>query len=274
MRRWAFEDPDTSEAAANTTNVSGVHSASTRPAPYIEEQDGQDRLVGSIPVDELATDFQPIVNLLTGETCGYEVLPRCLREGLTDPAELFARATFEKTVGELGRAIRSLAVRKCPGTTLYFPLHPGELKDRFLIRPDDPMCSHDGQIFFQLSQASLSTMAWQMVRELSTRGGIGLVIDNLGGGPATLKQLVDLSPAAVKLDRELLSEIHQSPRKQIVVRSIVTMCDQLGARVLANGLDHDAEVEMAIACGIEFGQGAVLGDPLPLPAISLWPPSE
>ena len=92
-------------------------------------------------------------------------------------------------------------------------------------------------------------MALQMVRELGTRGGVGIVIDDLGAGPSTLKQLVDLAPAAVKLDRELLAGIDQSTRKQIVVRSIVGMCEQLGARVIAKGLDHDAELETAIACG-------------------------
>ena len=65
---------------------------------------------------QLAADFQPIVNLHTGETYAYEVLPRCLVEGLTDPEDLFARATFEKTVGELGRAIRAIAVRECAGS--------------------------------------------------------------------------------------------------------------------------------------------------------------
>src|SRR3954470_7994239 len=143
MPRWAFDDLDTAETAAQTTNVSGVHAASTRPAPHIEDAERANRLLGSIPVDQLAADFQPIVNLHSGETYAYEVLPRCLVEGLTDPEDLFARATFEKTVGELGRAIRGIAVRECVGCAIYVPVHPGELKDRYLVRPDDPICGHD-----------------------------------------------------------------------------------------------------------------------------------
>lgn len=274
MARRAFEDLDTTETAGQTTNVSGVHAASTRPAPHLEDAEYAERLLGSIPIDQLAADFQPIVNLTSGETYAYEVLPRCMVEGLTDPEDLFARSTFEKTVGELGRAIRGIAVRECVGTAIYIPVHPGELKDRYLVRPDDPICGHDAQVFLQLSQPTMSTMALQMIRELGTRGGVGIVIDDLGAGPATLKQLVDLAPAAVKLDRELLAGIDQSTRKQIVVRSVVNMCEQLGARVIAKGLDNEAVLAAAIACGVMHGQGVLLGEPSPLPAISMWPPAK
>jgi EAL domain-containing protein (putative c-di-GMP-specific phosphodiesterase class I) len=267
MRRRAFEELESQEAATRTTNVSGVHSSSSGAAS------DERASIGSIPVAELAADFQPIVNLHTGETCGYEVLPRCMLEELAEPAELYARAMFEKTVGELGRAIRTIAVRECPAAALYLPLHPGELKDRHLIRPDDPICSHDAQIFFQLSQSSLSSVALQMLRELSARGGIGLAIDDLGAGPATLKQLVELSPSVVKIDRELVAGLDHSARKQIVVRALVTMGEQLGARVMAKGLDTEAALETAMACGVVYGQGAVLGEPTPMPAISIWPPA-
>jgi EAL domain-containing protein (putative c-di-GMP-specific phosphodiesterase class I) len=231
-------------------------------------------LIGSIPIEDLGADFQPIVNLHTGQTRGYEVLPRCRREGLTDPAELFARATFEKTVGELGRAIRTIAIRDCAGASLYIPVHPGELKDRFLVRPDDPICRHDSLVYLQLSQASLSGLAMLMTGELGSRGGVGLVIDDLGAGPATLKQLVEIEPAAVKLDRALIAGIDRSLRKQTVVRALCTMCEQLGAQVIAKGIDSEAELTTLMECGIVYGQGYVLGEPAPLPTISAWPPSR
>jgi EAL domain-containing protein (putative c-di-GMP-specific phosphodiesterase class I) len=273
MRRRAFDEPDTIERAGHDTNVSGVHSASTRPAPYLEELGSASRLVGSIPIDELGADFQPIVNLHTGETRGYEVLPRCRREGLTDPTELFARATFEKTVGELGRAIRSIAIRECAAAALYIPVHPGELRDRFIVRPDDPICVHDAPIFLQLSQPSLSDLARLVIAELGSRSGVALVIDDLGAGPSTLQQLIELEPAAVKLDRELVSGIDRSVRKQTVVRSLVAMCEQLGAQVIAKGVDSQSELNAVLDCGVVYGQGYVLGEPSPLPTISAWPPA-
>jgi EAL domain-containing protein (putative c-di-GMP-specific phosphodiesterase class I) len=272
--RWAPEEADTAENALYSHNASGVHTSATSPAPYIEELERANRLVGSIPLDELGTDFQPIVNLISGETVGYEALARCGGEGLTEPSDLFARAALEKKVGELGRAIRAIAVRDCPGKPLYVPLHPSELRDRFLVQPDDPIFTHDAPMFLELAQPLLSGVALQVIRELGSRSSVALAIDDFGVGPATLKQLVELQPAAVKLDSELIAGLDQSRRKQVVVRALVQLCEQLGAQLIAKGIDCTAEAEAAAACGVVLGQGYVLGEPSPLPAISIWPPPE
>jgi EAL domain-containing protein (putative c-di-GMP-specific phosphodiesterase class I) len=267
----AFDDADTSEFARHA-NVSGVHASTTSPAPYLDDHAQEHRLVGSIPLDLLTADFQPIVNLHSGETRGYEVLARCGGAGLTEPTELFARATLEKKMGELGRAIREIAVRECGGKAIFVPIHPSELRDRYLVQPDDPIFGHDAPVFLEIAQPTLSGLAMQVIRELGSRSSIGLVIDDLGAGPATLKQLVDLEPVAIKLDRELMAGIDKSRRKQIVVSAVVSMCEQLGAQIIAKGVDCEAEAEAARDCGVVFAQGFVLGEPTPLPAISIWPP--
>lgn len=276
MPRWprpASEDDDTSAFETFGPNVSGVHTSETSPAPYLEELERANRLVGSIPLDEITTDFQPIVNLLSGATEGYEALPRCGGEGLTEPSDLYARAALEKRVGELGRAIRAIAVRECPGKPLYLQLHPSELRDRFIVQPDDPIFSHDAPLFLELTQPTLSGVAVQVIRELGSRCQVALVIDDFGVGPATLKQLIELEPAAVKLDPELVAGLDQSRRKQAVVRSLVHMCEELNARLIAKGVDCEAEAEAVSACGVVLGQGYVLGERAPLPALSIWPKS-
>ena len=68
-----------------------------------------------------------------------------------------------------------------------------------------------------------------------------------------------------------MAGLDKSRRKQIVVRALVSMCEHLGAQVIAKGVDCEAEAEVARECGIVFAQGFVLGEPSPLPAISIWP---
>lgn len=274
MRRPAFDDEDTTEFALHSANLSGVHASTTSPAPYVEEFERANRLVGSIPLDHITADFQPIVNLHTGETRGYEVLARGLGDDLRDGTELFARAVLEKKTGELGRAIREIAIRECAGRALYVPVHPSELRERFLVQPDDPIFSHDAPVFLQLQQPMLSGLAMQVIRELGSRCSISLVLDELGAGPPTLKQVIDLEPAAVKLGAELIAGLDKSRRKQIVVRAVVSMCEQLGAQVIAKGVDCQPELEVARECGVVFAQGFALGEPTPLPAISAWPPDR
>ena len=274
MRRPAFDDEETGELDAQSAYVSGVHGSTTSPAPYLEELERTNRLVGSIPLDQVTADFQPIVNLHSGVTLGYEALARGMGEGIGDAAELFARASMEKKVGELGRAIREIAMRECAGKTLYIPVHPGELRERFLVQPDDPIFSHDAPVFLELAQPTLSGLAMHVIRELGARSSVALVIDDFGAGPATLKQLIDLEPAAFKLDAELLAGLDRSRRKQVVVRGLVAIGEQLGAMVIAKGVDCEPEAAAARDCGVTFAQGFALGEPAPLPAISVWPPSR
>ena len=89
-------------------------------------------------------------------------------------------------------------------------------------------------LFLQLSQSTFSGLAAHVVRELGSRGGLGLVLDDIGAGPTTLKQLVDLRPVAVKVDRELCAGLDRSARKQAVVRGLVQICEQLGAQESAS----------------------------------------
>ncbi len=268
----AFDEEITAEHLPSVCGASGVHQTPTEPAPYLEEPELAESLLGSIPLSALSADFQPLVDLRSGETAGFEALPRVRSEGFNDAAELFARASFEKTIGELGRLVREIASRECIGTALYVSVHPGELKYGNLVRPDDPIALHDAPVWLQFSQPSFATLGTQIVQELAGRSDVSVVLDDFGAGPATLKQVIELSPAAIKIDSELIAGLDRSRRKRLVVSVIAAMCEELGAVAIAKGVDCQAEMEAVIDCGIQLAQGYLLGEPAPLPAISIWPP--
>jgi EAL domain-containing protein (putative c-di-GMP-specific phosphodiesterase class I) len=266
MGSRAFDDEIT---ATHGTGVSGVHESPTQPAPQVEDDAA---LIGSVPVEALGAEFQPLVDLRTGLTAGFEALPRCRAEGLADPRELYARASFEKTVGELGREMRAIAVRECVGTALYVSIHPGELKYGDLVRPDDPITQHDAPVFLQLCQPSFATLALQILGELSSRSGVSLVLDDFGAGPSSVKQLVELSPAVVKIDAELIAGIDHDRRRREAVGAVVELCERLGAETIAKGVDTGRQLQAALECGVRYAQGAVVGEPAPMPTVSHWPP--
>jgi len=265
MKRYATEDKPTTN-----TQASGVHEAPTNPAPYVDEAPTAE-LIGSIPLAEVSVLFQPLVALDTGQTLGFEAVPRCMVAGLSDLEELYARAVFEKKMGELGRHLRTIAMRECLGTPLYIDVHPNELKESWLIRPDDPMCGHDAEVFLEVGQSQLSGVALQVLAELGARSGISLVLDDLGG-VSNLRQLLELNPSAVKIDSSLVRGCDRSRAKQKVLKGLAAMCDDLGVRVIAKGVDSEFELQAVAGVGIRFGQGYVLGAPAPLPVVSNWPP--
>jgi EAL domain-containing protein (putative c-di-GMP-specific phosphodiesterase class I) len=263
------EQQEATTANYGPTQTSGVHQSPTSPAPYLEELP-DDAMVGSIPMEALTCFFQPVVSLRNGKTFGFEAIAHCTAEGLTDREELFARAAFEKRVGELGRAVRAIAFTECPSIPLFVSVHPHELKESWLIRPDDPICGHDAEVFLQVAQGAYSPMCLHVLSEVSSRTGIALLLDELGGPGSNLRQLVELAPAFVKLDAELVVAIDRNPRKRAAALGLVRMCGDLGAQVIAKGISTEAELRTLLECGVTFGQGDLLGAARELPTVSSW----
>ncbi|HEX7478168.1 MAG TPA: EAL domain-containing protein [Polyangiales bacterium] len=265
-----LEEPTT--ANYGPSQVSGVHEAPTQPAPYVEEELFRDSLVGSVPVESLSAHFQPVVALCTGKTFAFEALPRCDVEGLRDPEELFARAAFEKKIGELGRAVRRAAFDACPGAPIFIGVHPHELKDSWLIRPDDAISSHDREVYLQVDQPVCSAVCMHVLSEVASRTGVSLVVDDLGASGSNLSQVIELGPSFVKLDAALVRGIDRNLRKRKVVSALVKMCADLGAQLIAKAVDSEAALRTLIELGVPYGQGSVLGAPAPKPVASKWLP--
>jgi EAL domain-containing protein (putative c-di-GMP-specific phosphodiesterase class I) len=167
--------------------------------------------------------------------------------------------------------VRAAAFTDCPSIPVFVSVHPHELKDAWLIRPDDPLCSHDAEVFLQVAQTAYSPMCLHVLTEVASRSGIALVLDDFGDSASSLRQLVELSPAFVKLTAELVRDIDQSARKRVVVSSVVQMCMDLGAQVIAKGVETELEAQVLRDFGVAYGEGPLMGLPTAMPAVSLWP---
>ena len=91
--------------------------------------------------EDLHVVFQPIVDMHTGVLFATEALVRCRIPELADPMALFRNAVSGKWTGRLGRMIREIAMPLCAGSPIFVNIHPNELSDRWLVRPDDPIIS-------------------------------------------------------------------------------------------------------------------------------------
>lgn len=244
----------------------GVRRLTPRTMPEIPAQPDpdSDEIIGTVPVADLACVFQPIVNLNTNKLFAYEVLARCRTPGMTNPQVLFDRASAGRFCGLLGRTVRTLAFPQCRGIPLFVNVHPDELSDRYVIQPDDPMYSHDDEVFVEITESvplSHYNLCSQMLKEMRARGGIHLVVDDLGAGYSNLKRIADLEPGVVKLDRDLITNMDKNVRQRVLVRTVVNMCVELGAKVVAEGIETRAELQAACDAGVHYGQGFFLGRP-------------
>jgi EAL domain-containing protein (putative c-di-GMP-specific phosphodiesterase class I) len=214
--------------------------------------------------------------LTTGSLFAYEALVRCRKPELANPLVLFERAVAAGCAGRLGRMIREIAMPLAAGLPLFLNVHPQELQERWLVRPDDPIYQHDSEVFLEITESVPLThfeLCIDVLREVRDRSGIHLVVDDLGAGYSNLKRIADLAPQVVKIDRGLVYGVDRNPRQHQLVTSVVRLCTDLHAVVVAEGIETEDELRALSDTGAHYGQGFLFARPaFPMPAVT-WPPS-
>ena len=92
--------------------------------------------------------------------------------------------------------------------------------------------------------------------------GIGLAIDDFGSGYAGLSLLTKFQPDKIKIDREIVSNIHLSGPKQAIVNSIIKCCSELEITIVAEGIERLEEWCWLESAGIRRFQGFLFARPL------------
>jgi EAL domain-containing protein (putative c-di-GMP-specific phosphodiesterase class I) len=91
--------------------------------------------------------------------------------------------------------------------------------------------------------------------------GFKTAIDDFGAGYAGLNLLADFQPDFIKLDMGLIRGIGHDPVRRAIVHGIVVVCDSLGIRVIAEGVETEAEFSALADLGIELFQGFLFARP-------------
>lgn len=208
--------------------------------------------------------FQPIMDLSSGMRFGSESLMRCSVPGLASPLELLAAAEREGSIGIVGREARRVAFAARKSGTIFFNIHPDEFDDSFLTRPDDPIFHHPDRVYLEITESAplhRYRFAKEILAELRARG-IGIAVDDFGAGHSNIAAVVDLAPDIVKLDRSLITAAQVGTRRFRLLRSLVALCADQGAEVVAEGIETADELEAVVEAGVPYGQGYFLGKPV------------
>jgi len=218
--------------------------------------------------------YQPVVNLRTQEIFAYEALARSKSPDFDGPISLFAAAVEHNCTGELGRMLREMAIEEVPNQKLFVNIHPAELNEKWLVQPNDPIFQHTQDLYLEITESiplSHFHLCQSILAEVRDRG-VHLVVDDLGAGYSNLKYIADLHPRVVKLDRGLIAGLRIGTRLFKLVSAIVVLCRELGAMVVAEGIETVDELRAVIAAGAHYGQGYLLARPAtPPPEDIHWP---
>ncbi|MFC1609990.1 EAL domain-containing protein [Myxococcota bacterium] len=220
--------------------------------------------------------FQPLVDLSTGNIFAYEALARSTSPLFTNPVQMFQAAVENKCVGRLGRAIRELAVEACEDWPLFLNVHPNEFDEGLLVQPNDPIFFHNHTVYVEITESvplSHFEMCHSVLAEIRGKG-VRLAIDDLGAGYSNLKYIADLTPEIVKIDRGLVMELESGVQYRQLVKHIVELCEAMGAKVVAEGIETVKELEAAQKAGANYGQGFLLARPNFPPPTVYWPDDD
>ena len=216
--------------------------------------------------------FQPIVSIRRAEIHAVEALTRPRSEsGFADPGVLFAAADAFGKAWELEQVTRDTiadAARSLPeGRKLFFnsgpkvfadPRFPDELRrfsERSGLSPDRFVLEITERAETQHNEGLTGN-----VRTLRAEG-YQIAVDDMGAGSSGLNRVMALRPHWLKLDRELIENIHEDPYRQNLIRFLGYFARLGGACLIAEGIERIEELTVLVELGVDSVQGFLLGRP-------------
>ncbi|KWC95831.1 diguanylate cyclase [Burkholderia ubonensis] len=221
----------------------------------------------------LAAVFQPIVDLGSGTVIAYEGLIRGPRgTDLETPAALFAQAAREGTTIALEHAaaitcLDAFAALGCDGK-LFLNFSAGAILALAHEREHARMLLERAQIaaeriVIELTEQNASTDLAQVAPAVASLrdAGIQFALDDYGTANAGMNLWLRLHPDVVKIDRFFIHDIALDPLKFEAVRAMQHFAHASGAKLIAEGIEHERDLIVVRDMGICCVQGFLLGRP-------------
>ncbi|HYP76360.1 MAG TPA: EAL domain-containing response regulator [Polyangiaceae bacterium] len=210
--------------------------------------------------------YQPIVHARSGAPFAQEALMRSEEPDLPTPHAVLKAAERVDRLRDLGGTMRRLTALDLAATqdTLFFVnLHPADLIDDALYDAGSPLTPFAQRVVLEITErASLTHISGLRDRVARLRElGYRIALDDLGAGYAGLTSFTQLEPEFVKLDMELIRDIHQNDMKRKIVRSMVELCHDMGKSIIAEGVETKEEMQALVDLDCDLLQGYLLGRP-------------
>ena len=219
-------------------------------------------------IDEVAFKpvFQPIIELASGRPVGYEALSR-FDDG-TRPDVVFRKALLTGQERELEVATlhaACLAADELPADVFVsVNVSPRLILDGDALRT--VLADRTHPIVLEVTEHEPIEDYAELRTAVAALGSdLRVAVDDAGAGVANFTHLVELRPQFVKIDRGLVHGVNADPTRQALIVALLHFAAATDCRVIAEGIETDAERTVLERLGVELGQGFLLGRPAPAP---------
>jgi EAL domain-containing protein (putative c-di-GMP-specific phosphodiesterase class I) len=244
--------------------------------PMLSERWQRDRLRAEVAAVIAARSFtpvfQPIVDLATRRTVGYEALTR-FSDG-TRPDLRFLAADKVGMMVQLETATLYVQVeqaRQLPEGS-FLSLNVSPALATCLTPLLDVVSGVDRAVVLEITEhVEIEDYPRLMGALDQVRGHAMLAVDDAGAGYAGLHHILELRPQYVKLDISLVRNIDSDPARQAMVTGMTRFAESVGCALIAEGIETENELTTLKLLKVEYGQGFYLARPAPIAAWAVAP---
>jgi EAL domain-containing protein (putative c-di-GMP-specific phosphodiesterase class I) len=234
---------------------------------------------------ELEVYFQPKVTLRDRRLLGVECLARWEHpaHGTVSPEDFVAVAEHTGQLGRLTEFVLREGLRRSRDwsrtgqplavavniaarslTDRHFPDRVGELLTEYGVPPQLLTVEIPEAAVLDGTERPIPTL--RRLRDL----GVRLAVDDFGTGNSSLAQLRRLPVHEVKVDRSFVQGMATDPGDLAIVNAVVSLSQQFGLSVVAEGVESELTLELLQDIGCEIGQGFLFSRPLPYERLEAW----
>lgn len=229
---------------------------------------------------DLATLFQPVVACDSDRVLGWEALLRGPDGPLHGPLDLFRAAERHGCLVELDVLSHRLAIRR------FAESHAGSEGQLFLnvmiesVQTGAHLDSLTGacvevlgldssRIVMEISELHPTSDIDSLVQAVThfQREGFRVALDDVGAGYNGMRLWAETRPDLIKVDRYFVHGIHANDEKRRFLEAIVRLAHSLGSKVVAEGLEDDADLNVLTDLNVDMAQGYLYAHPAEQPPL-------
>lgn len=220
--------------------------------------------------------YQPLLDVTSGRVAGFEALVRWTHpeRGPISPAEFVALAEETSLIVPVGEYVFDTACAAArqfidaAGRPLFVAVNvsarqlrePG-LLERVIARVDAAGLPR-GSIKIEITESqAMDPLLMQGFIALCHGHGVKVALDDFGTGYSHLTQMHLLPFDTLKIDQGFVRNMLVDARAMAIVETIVAMAKALGASIVVEGIESEAELAVLQRLGCDYAQGWLVGKP-------------